>query len=176
MNSAASQHAEEKCVAALVKASKKVDGQVVRYATRYTRTDGRAKSTSGAGPTTATFDADLKAESGAISNGLPKDGWIIVTKDGLGVFGRTPITEGIGSHKGTIPNDLVAAVAIAHGKKLGKATITITFTDQSEAVLVNKTSETYPALSLWARGVADAAPEPETSEAVLFDPDLLPAH
>ena len=57
MRTAASQRAaEEKCVATLIKASKKVDGHVVRYATRYSRPDGRMKSASAGGLALATFD------------------------------------------------------------------------------------------------------------------------
>ena len=171
------QAAEEKCVAMLQKASQKVDGQVVRYATRYARPEGRLKSPSVGGLAKATFDASLKAASKAISSGLPNDGWIIVTKAGLGIFGRVPITDGIGSHKGTIPTELIAAVAVAHDKKPGKATITMTFVDQSEAILVTKTRETSLALSLWAKGVADAAAEAaEEVEEPLFDVELLSVH
>ena len=174
------QLAEGRCVSALQKASQKVDGKVVRYATRYARPEGRIKSPTTGGLARATFDAALKAGSAALSSALPNDGWIVVTKEGINVFSRMPITDGIGSHKGIVSTEMLSSVTINHGKKIG---ILLTFVDQSEALLVTKTRDTYPALSIWARGVADTAPAPGATDPAnqedvepLFDASLLDIH
>ncbi len=142
----------------LLKASKKMEGAPVVFATEYSRPDNRLRGTSYKAVATYAFDNALKAKSKALGSGIPTDGWIVVTDEGLGVFTRR--MGGIGSHKGTIPLDLIAAIGVQHNKKPGKATIEMVFADHSEVTIFTKTKATYEALSPWIQGRANAATSP----------------
>lgn len=163
-----------KCDEVLERIRKHVDGETVLYASEYGRPDNRLNGASTARVAQWAFDNALKAASHAISSGLPTDGWFLVTPSGLAVFSRKALGDRIGSHKGTIPHELVSSVSISHGKKLGRCTIDVMFADHSEATMFTKTKVTYPAISRWtdlmiATGEATPAEAPTFDANVLFD-------
>ncbi len=146
------------CMNVFAKASKKMGGVPVMYATEYARPDNRLEGTSNGAIARYAFDNMLKAGSKALGSGLPTDGWIVVTDDGMGVFSRR--MGGIGTHKGTIPFDLIATISVQHEKKPGKATIEFVFADMSEVIIRTKTKATYEALSPWIQQRSNAATSP----------------
>lgn len=115
-----------------------------------------------------------------LSVGIPSEGWIVVTDVGVAVFSKR--LTGIGAHKGTVPNDVLASVSVQHAKKPGRATIELTFGDGSSASLFAKTKATYEALSPWIQGRLDnatsplgtpAAAAPDAPDERLFDMDAI---
>ncbi len=155
-----------KCRSVLEKASAKLDGAPVLYATEYNRTDSRIPG--------------LGAVTQKLSVGIPNEGWIAVTDQGLAVFTRR--ITGLGGHKGTIPNELLASVSVQHAKKPGRATIAMTFGDGSSAELFAKTKDTYEALSPWIQGRLENATSPlgtpaglapDAPDERLFDMDAI---
>lgn len=175
------QNYSEKCQKILNEASAKMNGAPVLYATCYARPDNRLKGTSTGRVAQYAFDNALKSLSQAIGSGLPTDGWIVMVPEGMGVFSKK-LTNGIGSHKGTIPNHLIASLSVQHEKKPGKARIDVIFSDASEVTLMTKTKETYEALSPWVQGRGAIATSPlagpgsmapDTAEEIAFDMDAL---
>lgn len=158
------------CEALLQKLSAKVDGKQVLYATRFLRPEGKVKGTKTSALARAAFEASLKQVSKALASGIPNDGWIVVTEDGLSIFGRTPVTNGVGAHKGTITKQYIQSVAVKHSRKPGKSEIFLILADDSEATLLVKTKETYSALSPWIQGLAAVA---EAAIPQTFDTDEL---
>lgn len=171
----------DKCMKIFHEASAKLNGAPVLYATQYSRPDNRLRGTSTARVAQFAFDNALKSLSQAIGSGLPTDGWIVMTDAGMGVFSKK-LTNGIGSHKGTIPNHLIASLSVKHEKKPGRARIDVIFSDASEVILMTKTKETYEALSPWVQGrgavatsplVGPGATAPDTAAEISFDMDAL---
>lgn len=159
-----------------------MDGAVVLYATEYFRPDNRLGGTGAASVALYAFDTALKSASKLIASGIPSDGWIVVTDDGIGVFSRRLAGGGIGSHKGTIPPELIGSVSVQHAKKPGRAEIGIVFADLSEVTLFTKTKATYEALSPWVQGRAGnatspltgpGASAPDSPDESLFDMDAI---
>ncbi len=171
-----------KCRAILEKASLKMDGAVALYATEYFRPDNRLGGTGAASVAMYAFDSALKSASKLIGSGIPTDGWIVATDDGIGVFSRRLAGGGIGSHKGTVPPDLINSVSVKHAKKPGRAQIDIVFADMSEVTLFTKTKATYEALSPWVQGRNAVATSPlsgpgssapDAPDERLFDMDAI---
>jgi len=135
----------------LAKLEEHVEGRLVLYATKFVRPEEKLRGTSTVAVTRFAIDAAFKSASRAISSGIPTDGWLIVTPAGLHIF-KKAIMGGPGKEVGTLTNDVIAGVSVAHGKKITRTQITITMIDQSFATIWVRTAETYPALSPWIRG------------------------
>jgi len=162
----------------LKKLEQHVDGRPVLYATKFVRPEEKIRGASTVAVARFAVNSALKAASRALSSGVPTDGWLIVTPAGLHIF-KKAIMGGPGKHLGTLTNDVIAGVSVAHGKKATQTQITITMVDQSFATVWVRTAETYPALSPWIRG-ASARPDgglgerlPAVPEAPAFDANEL---
>lgn len=147
----------------LAKLEQHVEGRPVLYGTKFVRPEEKAKAT-----------------SHVVASAVPNDGWLIVTPAGLHLFKKT-VLGGVGKELTTLTNEAVAGVSVAHGKKSSQTTITIMMVDNSSATLSVRTNETYPALSPWIRGAANAPSGdgglgsrlPSVPDAPAFDPNEL---
>ncbi len=165
---------------ALAKLEQHVDVRPVLYATKFVRPEEKLRGSSTAAVARFAIDSAFKSASRAISTGIPTDGWMIVTPAGLHIFKKS-LMGGVGKAVGTLTNDVIAGVSVAHGKKATQTQITITMIDQSFATVWVRTAETYPALSPWIRGVSSGAPSDggvaerlaAVPEAPTFDPQEL---
>ncbi len=166
---------QHKCREVLDRIAKNVDGQYVIYATEYARPDNRLRGTRVSHAAQWAFDNAMKSMSKALASGLPADGWLVVTHEGISVFTRSMLGDRIGSLKGTIPHDWLASMSVDHGKKIGKNTLDLIFADNSEVTLHTKTKVTYPALRDWTDFVVSGAAEAARHDATgpIFDADAL---
>ncbi len=154
--------------------AKHLGGQHVVYATQYGRPDNRLQGTSAIRVAQFAFDHAVKAASKALSTGLPTDGWIVITHEGIAVFSTSPFGDRIGKYKGTIPHNLVASISVDHSKKPGKTILDVTFIDHSEVRMFTKTKATYPAMSDWTHGIVLGAEKDESPASGPADADGAP--
>ncbi len=139
--------------AILQSASAKLGADHSLYATEYSRSDEQLKTTGMLSLAMAAVDAAAKSTSKSISSGIPTNGWLIATPDGLSIMGRGFLGK-VGPHKGTIPNKLLAQIGTTpHGSK---CQLSILFVDGSEVGLLARTRQTVPLASIWAAGVNNA--------------------
>lgn len=174
-NPAAPNGFDPKCMEVLDKAAAKVGVASVAYATEFSRADEQLKSTGMVGLASAGIGALGKAGSKSIASGIPTNGWLVVTDEGLNICGRAFLGK-IGASKGVIPHNLVAQAQVGEGDWPGQYLIAIQFADGSVAQLTSKTKAANKALGAWVSNmnqVAVAAQAQAQTQAQTFDANAL---